>query len=145
MGFAQKNIVKMYDDLKDYLSVGSSLVVVHYENIKEDARYIFAQIQIFLTFFIYLCVKRREVTRVAGELGLSHLLNETSLGCTLSMHHDKIKRKKKHLEDHQDPFDQEGLRDLVEGAIERVQESLQFRGLQMMPVEKYKWRKEARP
>ena len=114
--------VKLWEEIYlDYLSVGSDLVAVHYEHLKQD---------------------------MAGQVRrlLEHLevpVDEERLACSVGMPHRNIKRKQKELED---PYDDE-LRELVEAAIDKVQELLKFRNLEPLPVDKYRWRKQkaARP
>ncbi len=110
-----KSEIKLWEEIYlDYLSVGSSLLVVHYEDMKRDMR--------------------GELMKIGRHLDLE--LEDQRLNCSLTMPHDRIKRKSKEF---QDPYDQE-LRGLIEAAIGNIQDMLEFRNLPRLPVEKYKWR-----
>ncbi len=107
--------VKMWEEIYlDYLSVGSDILVVHYEDMKEDLD--------------------REARRVLDYLRFP--VEELRLQCSLTMNHDLIKRKKRPpLED---PFTQD-LHRMVDSAIDKIQEALDFRGQPPLPVEKYRY------
>ncbi len=112
-----KHEMRMWEEIYlDYLSVGSRLLAVHYEDMKMDMR--------------------GEVLRILEHLELLPADAER-LNCSLTMPHDKIKRKARELED---PYDDE-LREIIEAAIGKVQEMLRFRNLKPMPLDKYRWRK----
>ncbi len=114
-----KNEMKLWEEIyMDYLTVGSHLMAVHYEDMKQDM----AAVERDIVDYLELPV------------------DEERIACSLKIKHDKIKRKAREVED---PFDQE-LRDVIEGVIERVQEMLAFRKLKPLPVERYKWR-QAKP
>ncbi len=110
-----KQEMKLWEEIyTDYLSVGSDVLVVHYEDLKTDLR--------------------GQVVRILENLEMP--VDDLRVNCSLTMPHDKVKRKSRDLED---PYDDE-LRDIIERAIDRIQEMLKFRYFSLLPVEKYKWR-----
>ncbi len=108
--------IKLWEEIyMDYLSIGSDLLVVHYEDLKTDLR--------------------GQVVRILEDLDMP--VDDLRVNCSLTMPHDKVKRKARNLED---PFNDE-LRELIEASISRIQDMLRFRNFPLLPVEKYKWRK----
>lgn len=99
----------------DFLSLGTEILVIHYENAKNDWR--------------------SEFKRVHEYLGLSW--NEGRANCVEKHAKDTFHRK---ASNYDNPFTPE-LHTLIENAIQQVQDLLRARGQPELPIEKYKWRR----
>ncbi len=101
----------------DYLTMGSDLLVVHHEDLKDDAE--------------------RELRRVHEHLGLAPV-DEERLRCSLTQPFDRIRRRPPAAPLKFDPF-LPGLRDAIDAAMREVQDMMRFRGLGPLPDHKYKY------
>ena len=97
----------------DNLSMGSQLLAIHYEQFKENPK--------------------REMAKIMDAIEVDY--NPKRLDCFASDTRDQHRRTAKA---YPNPYTQE-LTDLFMAAIGRVQDMLTKRGLELMPVHKYKW------
>ena len=114
--FAKTEIVLWEEIYLDYLSAGTHLEVLHYEDMKEDIE--------------------REVRRIHEYLQIP--VDETRLECAFMIPKERFKRKNLH---YSDPFTTE-LHLMFESAMRNVQNMLIWRNLKPLPLEKYKWKRD---
>ncbi len=115
--FVRAEIALWEDIYLDYLSMGSDLLTVHYEEMKQNIS--------------------EQVYRIANHLGFDDLDPKRD-ECLRNMRQDTYLRKNK--PNFEDPFTPE-LRQLVESAIDKVQHALKVRNQRLMPLELYAFRK----
>lgn len=115
--------IRLWEEIYlDFITVGSELLVIHYENFKED--------------------KIGEVKRMAKFLGLE--MTPVREYCTATHPGPAGKaRKRPAAFKATGPFDDE-MHELIESAMDRVDMALASRGLGRLPVEKYRWARRKR-
>ena len=114
--------IRLWSEInEDYLALSPDLLVVHYEDVKDDWR--------------------GQMARIFGYIDIE--VDEVGYECYETYGKESYKRKHSSSKEWGDPFTPE-LRTLIEDAIERVQRLLKLRRQPPMPVEKYKFRDAGR-